>query len=225
MIFAARLLVFFSVFLGSAFGPGASAQTSEPPTVKPFASKSAPREDAVPGYVEMSDGVIHVGLIYLTRDKQLQIYDEALQRQREIPLSAVAQIDCTVKRERLEKEWRFKETTSNEKVYTGRSYPAREYLHTLTLRNGKTISGPLSALVYLQPMADSPGKFLGPAEARRLVLHKRDKGEIGQSLEELVFVKQIKLGKQALEEGLARLREKAQAEKQPKQKEGNTDSG
>ena len=95
--------------------------------------RQSEREDAVPGYVELSDGSIHPGMIYLTRDKRLQIYDEKLQRQREVPLQAVKQIDCSVKREWMEKEWRFKETTSDEKIYTGRSYPAREYLHTITL--------------------------------------------------------------------------------------------
>ena len=34
------------------------------------------RSDAVPGYVELSDGSIHRGRIYLTRGKRLQVYDE-----------------------------------------------------------------------------------------------------------------------------------------------------
>ena len=114
-------------------------------------SAIAERDDAVPGYIELSDGSIHPGMIYLTRDKRLQIYDEEMQRQREVPLQAVKQIDCTVKKEWMEKEWKFKETTSDEKLYTGRSYPAREYLHTITLNDGRTITGPLSAIVYVQP--------------------------------------------------------------------------
>jgi len=198
------------------FGRPLSAQDEEPPALNPFAPKPNEREDAVPGYIEMSDGAIHAGLIYLTRDMRLQIYDETLQRQREIPLSAVVQIDCTIKREWMEKEWRYKETTSNEKIYTGRSYPAREYIHTLTLHNGKTVSGLLSALIYLRPEADSPGKFQSPDQALRFVLHKRDKGRPGQSLAELRFVKRIKLGRYALEEGLLRAREQSPEENQPR---------
>ena len=93
------------------------------------------------------------GLISLTRDMRLKIYDEKLQRQREIPLRAVKEIACNVKKEWMEREWRFKETTSNEKVYTGRSYPVREYLHTITLTDGRKITGPLSAIVYLRAAA------------------------------------------------------------------------
>ena len=89
-------------------------------------------------------------MIYLTRDKRLKIYDEQLQRQREVPLQAVKEIECKVKKEWMEKEWKFKETTSDEKIYTGRSYPAREYLHTITLRDGRTITGPLAAIVYVR---------------------------------------------------------------------------
>ena len=68
----------------------------EPPPVNPFGSTIAQREDTVPGYVELSDGSIHPGQIYLTRDKRLKIADEQSERQREIPLHAVKQIDCTI---------------------------------------------------------------------------------------------------------------------------------
>ena len=120
--------------LGLLLAGVAAAGAAEPPAINPFGKAPSEREDAVPGYVELSDGSIHPGMIYLTRDKRLQIYDEQLQRQREVPLQAVKQIECSVKREWMEREWRFKETTSDEKVYTGRSYPAREYLHTITLK-------------------------------------------------------------------------------------------
>jgi hypothetical protein len=90
-----------------------AATAGEPPVINPFGPPPADREDAVPGYLELSDGSVHCGLIYLTRDKRLQISDEQLQRQRELPLQAVKQIDCQVKKEWLEKEWKFKETTSD----------------------------------------------------------------------------------------------------------------
>ena len=101
------------------------------------------------------------------------------------------------------KEWKFKETTSDEKIYTGRSYPAREYLHTITLHDGRTITGPLAAIVYVQPQqydSSQPSEHAEP-KAERFLLNKRNKGELGQELKSLVYVKRIKLGKEALEEG------------------------
>ncbi len=158
----------------------------------------------MPGYIELSDGSIHPGQIYLTRDKRLKISDEQLQRQREIPLSAVKQIDCSIKKEWMEKEWKFKETTTDEKMYTGRTYPAREYEHTITLKDGRKITGGLSAIVYVKPQADNRAKSAqsgSETKAEQFILNKRDKGEIGEELSSLVYVKSIKLGKEAFEEG------------------------
>ena len=67
------------------------ACAAEPPTINPFgpapAERESRRDDAVPGCIELSDGSLHAGLIYLTRDKRLKIYDEKLERQREISAS------------------------------------------------------------------------------------------------------------------------------------------
>jgi hypothetical protein len=182
-----------------------------PPAINPFGQAPSEREDAVPGYIELSDGSIHPGLIYLTRDKRLQVYDKQVERQREVPLQAVKQIECTVKREWIEKEWKFKETASDEKLYTGRSYPSREYLHTITLNDGRTITGPLSAIIYLQPQQYSPVRpeeHQTQLKAEQFLLNKRNKGELGQDLKSLVYVKRIKFGKEALEEGRKKGRER-----------------
>ena len=177
-------------------------RAGEPAAINPFGPAPTQREDAVPGCIELSDGSLHAGLVYLTRDKRLQIYDEALQRQREVPLQMVKQIDGTIKKEWLEREWKYKETTANEKMYTGRRYPVREYLHTVTLKNGRTISGPLSAIVYVEPSQHSVGQSDDQQpEPERFLLNKRNKGELGASLKSLVYVKQIKLGKEAMEKG------------------------
>ena len=149
----------------------------EPPAINPFGPKSDAREDAVPGYIETSDGKITPGMLYLTRDMRLKINDQSIQRQREIPLRVVKQIDCAVKKEWMEREWRFKELASDEKLYTGRSYPAREYEHTITLRDGRTIRGPLAAIVYRPARGPQgrifrvpdggPGRAVLPSQARQ----------------------------------------------------------
>jgi len=170
-----------------------AAFAEEPPTIQPFKRLAAKRDDAVPGAVELSNGVIRTGQLYLTRDKRLKIYDETARRQREIPWTSIERIDCEVKSEWMEKEWKFKETTSDEKIYTGRAYPAREYVHTVVLRGGQSITGSVSAIVYLETSPDQ--------EPESFLLNKRNKGEPGQTLKSLLYVKQIKLGKEAFEEG------------------------
>ncbi|MCE5302707.1 MAG: hypothetical protein LLF97_06300 [Planctomycetaceae bacterium] len=159
---------------------------ADPPTINPFGPPAATRDDALPGRIQLSDGTTFRGRIYLTRDHGLKIYDESSQRQREVPLRSVRQIDCRVKQERMEREWRFKETASDQKLYTGRSYPQREYVHTITLTDGRTLTGPMSAVVYLDPNA-------GPKNTKTFLLHQRDKGAVGKDLSSLVYVKTIKI--------------------------------
>lgn len=201
LLAAAAGLIVLPMGLG---GLGRSASAGEPPVINPFGQAPTVREDALPGYVETSDGAVHPGQIYLTRDKRLKILDEKLQRQREVPLRVVKQIECKVKKEWMEKEWKFKELASEEKMFTGRTYPAREYLHTITLHDDRTITGPLSGIVYVQPHTytpSGPGVYRPQVKAQRYLLNKRDKGTIGEKLESLVYVKLIRLGDEALIEG------------------------
>lgn len=194
-------LLVVSVVLSAA---GRPARAADPPTINPFGPRALVREDAIAGYVEMSDGAVHPGQIYLTRDKRLKIYDEKLQRQREIPLRAIKQIECKVKKQWMEKEWKFKELAKSEKMYTGRTYPAREYVHVITLHDKRTITGPLSAIIYVQvpaAAAGEPGAYSARAEPQRYLLNKRNKGNVGDDLKALVYVKLIKLGYDALAEG------------------------
>jgi hypothetical protein len=213
-----RYLLLLAAFTATAQAADSSA--TEPPAINPFGSPPIVREDALPGYLRLSNGEIHAGLLFLARDKRFHLFDETLQRQREIPLAAVKRIECRVKKEWLEKEYRFKELTSDEKVYTGRSYPAREYEHVLTLHDGGTISGGLAEIVYLQPRPEGPragsgvtggtetaplppqiaAPLVATDEPRRFLLHKRQKGELGTTLDSLVYVRLIKLGEDAYAE-------------------------
>lgn len=176
-----------SGLVGLAVLAGVSA-ADDPPAINPFGATAPEREDALPGYVELSDGSVHPGRVYLTREARLKVFDETEKRFRDVPLRAVKRIDCAVLKEWVEREWRFRENANDEKVYTGRNYPSREYVHTLTLTDGRTIRGPLSAIVYVQP---SEGK------AVRFLLHKRDKGPVGTDLKALKYVRSVRLGDEA----------------------------
>lgn len=219
LLVAAGALLMPSPVLSGADGP---ASGDDPPVIDPFGRGPPAREDAIPGYVELSDGAVHPGRIHLTRDKRLKIFDEKLKRQREIPLSAVEQIECRVTRQWMEKQWKFRRPASSEKVFTGRTYPVREYLHTITLRDGRTITGPLSAIVYVRPpvpVPPKPGAYGTRAKPRRYMLHKRDKGKIGKELKSLVYVKLIRLGDEALAEGREEAARRRRRSAKPKKRD------
>jgi hypothetical protein len=198
MMFGAsrRHLAWLLIAATARFLPIPAVRAQEPPALNPFGSpaeRPERRDDAVPGYLELSDDSIHPGRLYLTRGVRLKILDEERKQFREVPWEAIKRIDGIVVREWVEKEWRFKENASDEKVFTGRTYPAREYIHKVTLRDDRTIRGPLSGIVYVR--ADASG------EPERHLLHTRDKGEPGTTLKSLVYVRSIRLGERALEEG------------------------
>ena len=180
-------------FLAAGHLLGSSTHSQQPPAINPFGQRREVREDAIPGYAELSDETVYPGRLYLTRDARLRILDDQTQRRHEVPLSAVQRIECGVQREWMEKEWRFREAANDEKVYTGRAYPARQYVHRITLRDGRTLQGALSAIVYVQ---DSDTE-----QTKRLLLHKRQKGPIETRLKSLVFVRTIELGEEAFEKG------------------------
>lgn len=214
--------------------PGAS-RAEDPPAINPFGSVKRDRDDAIPGYIEMSDGRVWVGTIYMTRDKRLKLEDVQRQvgtndaapssdgasdensekRQREIPLCAVRQIEAQVEKEWMEKEWRFKEMAADEKYYTGRSYPARKYVYAVTLKDGRKLTGPLAEIIYIKPFLPTTGALpRDDSEPLRLMLHKRDKGEPGTTLKALTYVKRIKLGDDAVVEGKKKTKAKQKSKSQ-----------
>ncbi len=125
-----------------------------------------------------------VGQVWLTPGKRLKVFERAQEKYREFSLQDVLRIDVDPEKEKMEPVWRWREHASDEKVYTGETYPWREYVTTLVVldRRGKrlTVVGDVTALLYFQ--ADPKKKPV------RLIIHRRDKGEVGQTLHDLVYV-------------------------------------
>ena len=165
-----------------------ATQPSTQPATAPAtqaASPFAPRKDAGErtGTILLSDGTEIAGTITTTPGKPIRVWDEKQKRYLDLPIESIASIEAKIVWERDEPEWRFKESGFDEKVYTGKTYPAREMQYTFTLLNGDTIVGGAVAPVYIDA-----GRV-----TKQFVLHKRDKGEVGKTLAELVYVKRIVL--------------------------------
>jgi hypothetical protein len=152
------------------------------------------RKDAVPARVDLSDGTVLAGRVYTTRSKRLKVYNLADKIYEYVPVPALERIETEVEWERMQREWRFKEAGSPEKVYSGRAYPARRLAYRLTLRGGHKIRGHILG----QPLYIESG-----GEVRREVLHKRQKGEMGEGRQGLVYIRAVRLGRGAYEEARA----------------------
>jgi len=184
---------------------GQGDEVGEKPA-NPFAAgeEGGVRKDAVPGYVELSTGAKVPGHIFTTRAKRVKIFNLQKKIYEYVPVPAMRKIETLVEWERMEKEWRFKEAGSPEKVYTGRSYPARKFAYRLTLLGGHTITGHIlgQPLYLARPSRASGSSDEGKTD--RFVLHDRQKGPLDTTLEDLVYIRSVTLGREAYEEATKR---------------------
>ncbi len=164
--------------------PAPPHPTTEPATRPSVFKPAADDGETRDGAVTLSDGTVLAGKIATTAEKPIRIWVEQEKQYEDVPLSQVARAQVQVTWERDEPEWNFKESGSDVKVYSGRTYPAREQTYKFTLTDGTVIAGGVVAPLYV---TTADGK------SRTLVLHKRDKGTIGQKLADVVYVKTVEL--------------------------------
>ena len=171
--------------LAPARGRAEEPRTPAPePPVSPLAPTGPQARQARPATVVFSDGSKKRGQMWLTPGKRLKIFDRLQQKYREFRLAEVERIDVDPEKEVVERVSRWKENASDEKVYTGETYPWRKYVTTLAVRDRRgrrlTVVGDMTALLYLQ---EAPRR-----KPLRLVIHRRHKGEVGQTLQDLLYV-------------------------------------
>ncbi len=152
--------------------------------------------DRLPGIVELSDGRILAGKIYTTAEKPFSVYVAAEKRWRRVPLPAVMSITAVVVEEKMELQWRWKGMGEPEKVYTGKSYPTRRLEWKFRLADGSCITGAVKGQPIWVASSDDDEK-LGP-----FILHERSKGEVGQELKDLVYIKRIIISKTLMDKVL-----------------------
>jgi len=174
----------------------ATTPAGEPPAIaatNPFGSADRfQRTDAVPGVIVLSDGTLHAGGIFTTRDKDLEIWIAETKRWRHVPLLTLLSLEAVIVSEGMELEWRWKEMGLNEKVYTGRKTPVRRFLWRAHLIDGSYLTGAIKG----QPLwVETAAGQRGP-----LLLHERSDGKYGQTLEGLVYVKRVVVSRRAMKQ-------------------------
>ncbi len=170
----------------STTAPAIAASTEPAAATQPATPFKSPEEDSAQlGVITMSDGTIIRGSVATTEEKPVRIWDEQQKEYQDVPFGMIRTIEAEVLWERDEKEWRFKASGSDVKEFSGKTYPARETKYKFTLAGGQIVEGNVVAPLYV---TTADGKNM------TLVLHKRDKGQAGQTLGQLVFVKSFRVG-------------------------------
>ena len=179
---AAAGLCVMALFALSAILAAEATPEKPPAKVRPGVFEKPERDYTVEGTVSTSDGKSASGTLYTTLGKGLVIYDRAEKKNVEFTLPGVMRIEVAVEEEHEEPYWYWKQSGSDEKVFTGKNYPWRKYVTTVTLKDGKKVSGDTSGIIFLEETGKAPERF---------ILHKRQAGAEGQRLPDLVYVKSI----------------------------------
>jgi len=175
--------------------PTTTTAAIRPPPADPFGRGDRfGRGDALPGVVVLSDDEILAGGIHTTRDRNWEVWVESEQRWRHIPPLAVLSVRAVVLEEKMDREWRWKEMGSDEKVDTDRTRPTRRLQWRFHLIDDSHVTGTIKG----QPLwVESAGKRRGP-----FVLHERSAGKYGQTLKDLIYVKEVVISRRAMERAL-----------------------
>jgi len=151
----------------------------------PALSGRAGPEERIPGAVSLADGSVHLGTLRTTVGKPLRLFDLTAKRRFDLRLAEILRIRVHVAKEEQYRVWRWVEDGSREKVFTGESYPMREYETEIALTNGEVRRGHLVGVLYLYPA--------GKRKPLKFILRHKDKGEIGETLTDLTYVETVVL--------------------------------
>ena len=182
----------------------------------PFSGKDGfYRDDALPGVIEFSDGRQTPGWLYTTLEKPWEVYVAKEKRWRRIPFINVLSIAAVVKQERLEQTWRWKEMGAPERIYTGKQYPFRRFEWKLHLIDGSYVTGAIKG----QPLwVELNKKKIGP-----FVFNERQKGQDGQKLKDLVYMKRVIISRKMMDKVVeARAKQADETPKRPPDKPAKT---
>jgi len=140
-------------------------------------------DDAVPALVTFSDGTSQSGSLKLIGARPLTLVPLGENKQRMFLFRDIVSVGMDIETNSMERPWVFKESGRAEKVYLDGQYPLMNFTTRITLVNGQTVSGHIiSAALTLS----------GEKGKKKIFLTRQIKGEIGQTLNDIVFIRDIR---------------------------------
>ena len=151
---------------------------------------AAAQEEDLQGTAVLSDGRVIRGEIEMDAPGLFSLFVPSTKRRYRVPPSKAARLIFSVESEELVRGWMFQEESRNTKIKLPFLRPVRELAVTLILKTGQRITGHLdTAVLHLWAEEGEDEKEY------RLVLTSHQRGKKGQKLEDLLWVKEIVLGK------------------------------
>ena len=135
-----------------------------------------------PAVVSLSDGTRVSGEVTFTQNS-LNMFHAEHERRYDVPVSDMKKLETLIERQYMDEKWIFREDGRDEKVYTGDKYPIRRLTHRVTFGDGSELTGKIHGRSFY--LRDDKGKV------QRFALKRKLEGEVGDQLEDLVYVKSI----------------------------------
>ena len=154
------------------------------------AGAASAAEDGRPGRVTWSDGTVAEGRLVFTPGVRLHLTDPATGRGRDVEPLDLAAILLRLDGESLERPYTFTTPGKDEKTYGEGRYPLRNLLATLVWRTGERAEGHLRTTV-VRVLGPDEGGAEDPDE-RKVVLRRQWKGVVGQTLDDLVYPREVR---------------------------------
>jgi len=158
--------------------------------VNPFGEKAKLPKYARPARITYSDKKVVEGFVWHRGDAPARIFNRAKRAHEDYFLSDLKRIDVTPESENFERDWRWKNQGSSEKVYLDTGYFWNQYITTFTLTSGEKVAGDCSGQFYIQLLdGKRESWFLYKRQSGRElpgVPHKKR-----EELQPLVYVKSV----------------------------------
>jgi hypothetical protein len=144
---------------------------------------AAPAPDPDHAVATMSNGERAEGALAFTGGRKPSFFDVAKQKRFDLDPAEIVRVSVSVEEEKLAQGWMFLEESRHDKVKLPYTYPLRKLVTEVTLTSGETLKGHVTAVFYLETEESQ----------KRFFLLYDQKGEKGQKLEDLVYLKELVL--------------------------------
>ena len=145
-----------------------------------------------PAVITLNDGTVASGGIRVIGARPLTMVPDGDNRQHKFHLADIVAIDHFPENASMEKPWVFKESGRAEKVYLEGEYPLMNFKTRISLVSGKQITGHIISVAL---------NFKSEAGKSKFFLKRQIKGSKTQKLEDVVYIRNIRMTSNALEGG------------------------
>ncbi len=140
--------------------------------------------ESAPAVIVLSDGTVAAGVISVIGSRPLTMVPEGDNRQHKFLLQDIVAIDHTPENASMEKPWVFRESGRADKIYLEGEYPLMNFKTRVTLVSGREVTGHVISLAF---------DFRSEHERRKFFLKRQIKGTLEQTLEEVVYIRNIRM--------------------------------